>query len=63
MFKKSHILHNKIINIYKNQCNILTEDQKKSMKVQDMTQNLTIDLHLDDLPPMPPLEGEEETIA
>ena len=53
-----------LLNVYTAQRNKLTKVQKKRMKVQNWTENLPIDLYLDedeeDLPPMPPLKDDEE---
>ena len=57
-------LYYNLLNVYTAQRNKLTKVQKKRMKVQNWTENLPIDLYLDededDLPPMPPLKDDEE---
>ena len=55
-------LYNKLLNIYKTQYDILTKVQKKSIKVQNVPENLPINLYLDkdNLPPLPALEGDEK---
>ena len=58
-------LHNKILNIYKSQYDKLTKARKKRIKVQNLPENLSIDLHLDEnegnLPPIHALEGDEDS--
>ena len=58
-------LHNKLLNIYKSQYDKLTKARKKRIKVQNLPENLSIDLHLDgnegDLPPIHALEGDEDS--
>ena len=57
-------LYYNLLNVYTAQCNKLTKVQKKRMKVQNWTENLPIDLYLDEdedyLPPMPPLKDDEK---
>ena len=60
-------LYNKLPRIYKTQYNKLTKTKKKKIKVHNVHENLSIDFYLDededDLPPMPPQEGDAETNA
>ena len=55
-------LYNKFLRIYKTQYDKLTKAKKKKIKVQNVPENLSTDLCLDedDLPPLPPLGGDEE---
>ena len=58
-----------LLNICTTQYNKHSEDQKKTINVVKRHENLTLNFIEDDLPPMPPLEGDEiklepkETIA
>ena len=62
MIAKASELNDKLLNIYKTQYDKFTKAQKKRIKVQNIPQNLPMDLYLDedDLPPMLPLESDEE---
>ena len=62
MLVKAFELYDKLQNIYKTQYDKLTKAQKEKITVQNIPENLSIDLYLDeyDLSPMPPLEGDEE---
>ena len=66
MFAKAFELYDKLLNIYKTQYDKLTKAQKKIIKVKNIPKNLTIDLYLhghdDDLPQIPQLEGDEEEL-
>ena len=56
-------LYDKLLNIYTTQYFIkLLNDQKKRINVLNRPENLTLDLYLDedDLPPVSPLEDDEE---
>ena len=57
-------LYDKLVNIYTTQYDKLTKTQKKRIKVQNMPENLPADFYLDPgedcLPPMSPLEDDEE---
>ena len=53
MFKKAAELYNKVKYIFE-------KVDKKWIETQNVSENLSIDLYLDDLPPMPPLAGDEE---
>ena len=53
MFQKAHELYNKLLNIFKT-------FHKKLIEDQNMSGNLSINLYLDDLPPMYALECDEE---
>ena len=57
-------LFDKLLNISTIQYDKLTRAQKKRTKVQNKPENLALDLYLDEdvLPPMPPLEGDEEDV-
>ena len=60
MINTASKLYNKLLNICTTQYDILSEDQKKKINVLNRPENLTLDFVEDDLPPMPPLEGDEE---
>ena len=60
MINTASKLYNKLLNICTTQYDILSEDQKKKTNVLNGPENLTLDFVEDDLPPMPPLEGDEE---
>ena len=66
MLNTAFELYNKLLNIYKTQYDKLTQAQKKSIKVQNVPENLHSDLCLDededDLSSMPPLEGDEQNV-
>ena len=53
MFEKAHELYNKLLNIFKT-------FHKKWIEEQKMSEKLSINLYLDDLPPMYALECDEE---
>ena len=53
MFKKAEKLYHKLQNLFKTA-------SKKWTETQNVSENLSIELYLDDLPSMPPLEGDEE---
>ena len=57
-------LYNNLLNIFKIQYDQLTKSQKKKIKAKNIPVNLAIELYLyedeDDLPPMAPLEDDEE---
>ena len=53
MFEKDHELYNKLLNIFKT-------FHKKWIEDQNMSEKLSINLYLDDLPPMYALECDEE---
>ena len=63
MIAKAPKLYDKLLNIYKIQYDI-RKNQKKSITVQNIPENLPIDLYLDEdedhLPSMPALKGDEE---
>ena len=46
--------------MYTPQYEILSKDQKEKVNVLSRPENLTLDFVEDDLPPMPPLEGDKE---
>ena len=56
-------LYDKLLNTYTAQYNKLSEDQEKTINVPNRPKNLTLGFIEGDLPPMPPLEGDEETIV
>ena len=58
-------LYNKLLRIYKTQYDKLAKAKKERIKVHNVPENVSIDLYLDEdnLPPMPPLKGDEETVA
>ena len=55
-------LYDKLLNIYTTQYFKLLNDQKKRINVLNRPENLTLDLYLDEdhLPPVSPLEDDEE---
>ena len=53
-------LYDKLLHIYTTQYDKLSEDSRKRVNVLDRPESLTLDFDEDDLPPMPPLEGDEE---
>ena len=62
MFETALELYNKLLNICKTKYDKFTIARKKKTKVQIILENLPTDIYLDvdDLPPMPALEGGEE---
>ena len=62
MLKCDVELSKKLLNIYKVQNDTLTKAQKKSIKLQYVSENWPINLHLDDddLPLMLALEGDKD---
>ena len=62
MFDTALELYNKLLIIYKTQYDNPPKAKKKRIKVRDVPETFPIDLYLDgdDLPPIPPLEGNEE---
>ena len=53
-------LYDKLLNIYTTQYEKFSESQKKRINVLNRSENLTLDFVEDYLPPVPPLEGDEE---
>ena len=55
-------LYNNLLNIYKTQYDKLTKAKKKRIKIQNLRENVSIDLYLDEdyLLPMAVLEGDVE---
>ena len=51
--------YDKLLNIYTTQYDNLSDDQKKKINVQNRPESVTFDFDEDDLPPMPPLKGDE----
>ena len=49
-----------LLNIYTTQYDNVSDDQKKKINVQNRPESVTLDFVEDDLPPMPPLKGDEE---
>ena len=62
IFNTALELYNKLLNIHKPQYDKLTKAKKKRIKVNNVSENLTIKLYLDedDLPPVPPVEDDEK---
>ena len=61
MLTAAHELYDKVLIIYKTQYDKLKQAHQKNIKVQDMPDNLSIDLYLDEdhLPPIPTLESNK----
>ena len=53
-------LHGELLNIYKAKYKKLYEDLKKRINALNKPEMLIIDIEGDGLPPMPPLEDDEE---
>ena len=53
-------LYDKLLNIYTTQYENLSEGQKKKVNVLNIPENLAFDFVECNLPPMPPLERDEE---
>ena len=59
MINRASKLHDKLLNICAAQYNKLSEQSQKRVSVWK-PEMLILDFNEDELPPMPPLEGEEE---
>ena len=53
-------LYDRLLSIYKTQYNKLSQDQNKMINGLNRSENLPLNFIEDDLPSMPPLEGDEE---
>ena len=60
MINTASKLYDKLLNIYKTQCDNVPEYKKKRINVLNCHENVTLDFNKDDLPPMPKLEVDEE---
>ena len=60
MINAAYKLYDKLLNIYTTQYDKLLEDVKKKISVLNRHEILTLAFHEDHLPPMLPLQSDEE---